>query len=58
VGYGKLLNLTFVFVYFSVCVSKQVTGELHNPNDFQLDVCLSVHSCICIEKKNLLDVTE
>jgi len=23
-----------------------------------LDVCLSVHRCICVEKKNELDVTE
>ena len=25
---------------------------------FQLDVCLSVHRCLCVEKKNQLDVTE
>ena len=25
---------------------------------YQLDVCLSVHRCICVEKKNQLDVTE
>ena len=24
----------------------------------KLDVCLSVHRCICVEKKNQLDVTE
>ena len=24
----------------------------------KLDVCLSVHSCICVEKKNQLDATE
>jgi len=24
----------------------------------ELDVCLSVHRCICVEKKNQLDVTE
>ena len=25
---------------------------------FKLGVCLSVHRCICVEKKNQLDVTE
>jgi len=29
-----------------------------NPNCIKLDVCLSVHRCICVEKKNQLDVTE
>jgi len=25
---------------------------------YELDVCLSVHCCICVEKKNRLDATE
>ena len=31
---------------------------LHNPEGSELDVCLSVHRCICVEKKNQLDATE
>ena len=27
-------------------------------NYFEFDVCLSVHRCICVEKKNQLDATE
>ena len=25
---------------------------------YELDVCLSVHRCICVEKKNQVDVSE
>jgi len=28
-----------------------------NNKKYKLDVCLSVHRCICVEKKNQLDVT-
>ena len=31
---------------------------VHNTNDNKFDVCLSMHRCICVEKKNQLDVTE
>ena len=31
---------------------------MSNTNTSKLDVCLSVHRCICVEKKNHLDVTE
>jgi len=27
-------------------------------DDYKINVCLSVHRCICIEKKNQLDATE
>jgi len=29
----------------------------NKPEEHKLDVCLSVHRCICVEEKNQLDVT-
>ena len=46
------LNFRNIFLFFSINV-KYCKAE-----DSKLDVCLSVHLCICIEKKNQQDVTE
>jgi len=37
-------------VWTVYCASQWIAGEL--------DVCLSVHRCTCVEKKNQLDATE
>jgi len=35
-----------------------IKPNLHSSKQQLLDVCLSVHRCICVEMKNQLDVTE
>ena len=37
---------------------KIILPEINKQQKCSRDVCLSVHRCICVEKKNQLDVTE
>ena len=49
-----ILNIKVILVSH---VYATISGE--NTNEIEeLDVCLSVHRCICVEKKNQLDATE
>jgi len=41
-----------------VFINKILSFNEGETTDYGLDVCLSVHLCICVEKKNHLDVTE
>ena len=56
----KAIKQTICALFFSTIIVRNITLNKKKSTRYcyKLDVCLSVHRCICVEKKNQLDVTE
>ena len=61
-SYSMPLIIIILLVYYIIIINRIAQDRDRWPalvhGVMNLDVCLSMHRCICVEKKNQLDATE